>query len=78
MKRNEIADSLWENIENLKVEKKLYWRHIALYLGISLKNLQSYRKHKRIPNVMKLINLSNKLDITLEQLLFPRTQDQGR
>lgn len=60
-----------ENIKNLMEQKNISIKELAEILGVSFQSVSKYISGKSFPNLDHLISLAVALDVRLQELIIP-------
>lgn len=60
-----------ENIKNLMEQKNISIKELAEILGVSFQSVSKYINGKSFPNLDHLISLAVALDVRLQELIIP-------
>lgn len=59
----------WENVDSLRKSANLSWSKMAIAMGVNYNNLLQSKKNMNLPRIDRLIDFSEALNCTPEDLI---------
>lgn len=66
--------NIGENIKTYRKEKGLTQEQLGNLSGLSKNAIYNYENNKRVPNITTIYNISNALEVSLDELLIGKKQ----